>query len=764
MMTRSWPMKRNEVLAVAAVTVWLTIVGCEIWFHAASATEPPVWDALSYSMKSKAFWDAVGSGHAFNPFALEPTVRPPGVVLVSYPFGFSERFSGFYFRTNFIPALLLALSVLIVGWATRTIRNSPFVVAGVSVCVAGLPMIFQFQAFRETPGAGAYWGMVDNFITGIAALSAACLVAASVRKSSRWAGLAATLAGFCLWIKPAGLLIMACMLFSFSCLLGPEFWRKRRPDAWVVKSLAAFLIAYAVAGSAAFFSPYFSMANVEYGSRSIVILKSEYPWTFSLSLLAGTLQRGPGSAVTAILVLGLASAAMSRKHRWALPAACVTLASGIWFWLFFTGAVENVRYFVPFALMAAVFVLPAAMDWMARRGALAQGMLVCFLSLPALASTVLAAQLSASASYQRSLGISLSSNAFAGEGRLATYVIEDAQRRRIKRPRIYACVLTDPLRVFSAVIEYGRNIGNAATKGTISVPDDWTRGAAFRLDEILQVDYIACVAKEGVRPVSVAQVGEEPLRWKHSIDSPGRGGGGGEPTQVATYQDEYRVVRDWLQTLGSESGVEAVSTEHMVLLHIVDRRRFEMALADFASRYRWRQIAADGYSSRWWSESELKGESERSSVGTLNIEFRDANQKLVQTLKGLRVAMGDRDATVDIWLQPGPDPDLIAMEGFRLFCHLESAEGAIVAHSEARISQITRTGQLRQYRLVIANAARSKGGRFGIGVYGPDLSGATDSVLLRADASGMDSGGRRFPFPAAPFPSGSAVFGNSPGA
>lgn len=160
----------------------------------------------------------------------------------------------------------------------------------------------------------------------------------------------------------------------------------------------------------------------------------------------------------------------------------------------------------------------------------------------------------------------------------------------------------------------------------------------------------------------------------------------------------------------------------------------------------------------------MKGESERSSVGTLNIEFRDANQKLVQTLKGLRVAMGDRDATVDIWLQPGPDPDLIAMEGFRLFCHLESAEGAIVAHSEARISQITRTGQLRQYRLVIANAARSKGGRFGIGVYGPGQSGATDSVLLRADASGMDWGGRRFPFPAAPFPSGSAVFGNSPGA
>lgn len=764
-MMRSVAMKRNEVLALAAVGVWLSIVGWEIWLHASAATEPPVWDALTYSLKSKAFWDAVGSGKAFNPFALDPTVRPPGVVLVSYPFGFSDSYAGFYFRSNFIPALLLALSALVVGWATRTIGGSPLVVAGASVCIAGLPTIFQFQAaFDKIPSAG-YWGLVDNFITGVAALAAASLMAASMRKSWAWAALAAGLAGFCLWIKPAGLLIMACMLFSWACLVWREITRDRRLDAWIVRSLAAFLVIYAVAGGTAFFSPYFSHANIEFGSRVIEVARSESQWSFSVPLVAERLHVGTGWGVVFIIVLGLVLAAMRRDQRWAVPAAVVALASGLWFWLFAVGDVGQVRYFLPFALMAAVLVLPAVIDSVSGRGAIIQGVLVCMVSLPALASAALAARPPSNPSYQRLLGINLTSNAFPAEGRLALDVLDDARSRGIRRPKIFVCSLSAPLRNFSAVIDYGLAIENTDTKGSILLPVDWTRGFAFRLDEVLSADYIACDRAVGTdRPIDGCEAEGKSVTGKCAIDSSDRASGAGKPVEVSSYDEEYRVVREWLATLGAESGIEVVSTEKMSLLQIADKGRFESALSDFASKHSWRRITVDGYSARWWTAKDLEAESKRSPVGDLNVPFRDENGRLVQTVRGLRVLTSGSDLIVDVWLEPGPDPALIAIEGFRLFCHLEDRKGAIVAHSEARVSQIVRRGHLRQYRLLFPNAMGPDTKRFGIGIFGPGKAGSTDPAPLRSESLHMDWGGTRLTFPAGLFPNGSAVFGKSPDA
>lgn len=765
-MNKAWPIERDEVFAVMAVAVWLAIVGFAVWSHAIAATEPPVWDALTYSLKSKAFWTAIETGKIFNPFALDPTTRPPGIVLISYPFGFSEHYAGFYFRTNFIPAILLTLSVLLVGSAIRTPRRSPFVMAGMAVCVGGIPPIFQFQflgVLENVPSAG-YWGLVDNFISGVAALAASSLVLASTRKSWRWAGVAAWFSAFCLWIKPAGLLIMGCMLFSFGCIAWREIARTRKLDCWIVKSFAVFLVAYLAAGIAAFFSPYFSNANIEFGSRVIEVARAESHWSFGFQTIAERLHVGTGWGVVVLVAFGAMLASFSREYRWTVPASLLTLALGGWFWLIEVGDIGQVRYFLPFALVAAIFLLPAVIESISGQSAAIQGLVVCMLALPALASTVLAASHRGGPSYQRLLGINVTSSAYPAEGRLGESVLDDAESRGLRRPKIYVCSMSTPLRNFGAVINYGLAIGSRDTKGTIAIPVDWSRGFAFRFDEILSADYLACDRTNvTARLMGKCEFGEDYVAGcgNHRMDIADEVG---KRRSVASFDDEYEVVRDWLQTLDSESGVEVATTEHMLLLQIVDKRRFEVALADFASRYNWRPITVEGYSSRWWSESELQEESERSPVGTLNIKFRDMNRQLVQTLRGLRVAMGDRDATVDIWLQPGADSDLISLEGFRLFCHLESADGTILAHSESRISQVSRIGQLRQYRLVVTDAARAKGARFGIGVYGPGLGGATDPVLLRADSPGTDWGSRRFPLPAAPFPSGSAVFGNSPDA
>lgn len=92
---------------------WFIFAGVGIWSYASIEIEPPVFDALSYVHKAQSFWTSLLSFQIFNPLSLEPTIRPFGTVLLSYPFGFSDDFSAFYFRSSFIPLIIFGLSPFI---------------------------------------------------------------------------------------------------------------------------------------------------------------------------------------------------------------------------------------------------------------------------------------------------------------------------------------------------------------------------------------------------------------------------------------------------------------------------------------------------------------------------------------------------------------------------------------------------------------------------------------------------------------------------
>src|SRR5260221_7793132 len=79
------------------VIVWTLVVGIAIGRVAVSAIEPPAWDALTYAMKAKFFWQRVGAGGLFNPFNIAWSARPPGTVLVSYPLASTPAFNGNFF-------------------------------------------------------------------------------------------------------------------------------------------------------------------------------------------------------------------------------------------------------------------------------------------------------------------------------------------------------------------------------------------------------------------------------------------------------------------------------------------------------------------------------------------------------------------------------------------------------------------------------------------------------------------------------------------
>ena len=116
---------RSGWLPALALAVWLSYLGFEAWNHASHSVQTPWGDAISYLQKAVAFWGAVHDGGWFNPFDLEPTIRPPGTVLMSYPFGITDDFHGFYFRSVFLPILCTVVAVYIAA-GRGALRRAPW--------------------------------------------------------------------------------------------------------------------------------------------------------------------------------------------------------------------------------------------------------------------------------------------------------------------------------------------------------------------------------------------------------------------------------------------------------------------------------------------------------------------------------------------------------------------------------------------------------------------------------------------------------------
>jgi hypothetical protein len=90
-------------------------LGLGIWLHTRATTQPPLGDAFSYYAKAYYFWADWRGGQGFHPFDIWPFFRPPGTVLMSYPFGFNADPQWFFFRSVFFPAILMLLAAVIVS-------------------------------------------------------------------------------------------------------------------------------------------------------------------------------------------------------------------------------------------------------------------------------------------------------------------------------------------------------------------------------------------------------------------------------------------------------------------------------------------------------------------------------------------------------------------------------------------------------------------------------------------------------------------------
>lgn len=107
--------KAQEYLPLFMFFLAMIMLGIILFRHISLSQQPPMGDAFSYWIKAKNFWSSVGQNKWFNPLNIEPTFRPPGTVLMSYPLGFLENPHGFYFRSIFLPITLFVAALWIIA-------------------------------------------------------------------------------------------------------------------------------------------------------------------------------------------------------------------------------------------------------------------------------------------------------------------------------------------------------------------------------------------------------------------------------------------------------------------------------------------------------------------------------------------------------------------------------------------------------------------------------------------------------------------------
>lgn len=549
--------------------VAMLLVALGIWIHAARELQPPIYDALSYVLKAKNFWAAVAERGIFNANAIDPVVRPFATVLISYPFGYSDDFRGFYFRTNAIPSLLLGLSVFIAAgrWTSLTIRAQR-VVAGLSIVALAIPSVFQFAAVSTADVMGN-WGFFDLALAAFGALAVAFAVrpGMAVRTKALWV---ASLAVLIIYTKPAGLSMMVMLAGIWLVIAGRQWLVGEASRRELLQGIAIFIVIYLVAGATLFGSEYFSMANYQYGVRSMELLHQaqlEFP---SPGTITKKLHISSGLAVVALTLVGFLAAVRARRWETAALTALV-MASGLWLWLGRTNA-DHVRYFIPFPLMAFVLTVPILaresranwLDWLVRI-ALLLGLVQVLLTL------VLLFQSAPSAQLQKVAGVNLTAGQYSAEIKGGEALSDRIARRAPAAPIVYYATFTPELLAFQSVLEYRRNLGMEGGNTIPSLPVDWVREHAYRLVEITNADYVVF-----------------PRRDPAELSSPAL-------ASIGDFAVEEVATTAWLSSLGAADGVIPSDSAGIRVLEVVDRDLFVAAAAEYARAHKQRPAALEGF-------------------------------------------------------------------------------------------------------------------------------------------------------------------------
>lgn len=714
----------RDRLPFAVLLAFLSLLGILVFLRVQETRQEPFFDILSYASKAKAFWDAAGEGKPFNPLDLEPAIRPPGTVLVTYPCGFSDDYRGFYFRTVFFPVVLFALALWTAGKRAREQEGGAWLVLVLVVAFSSLPLFYQFEPARPSrvyPWPTC-WGLVDTSLGAVAALAAALVTRGAPARSTALTAAGIALAAFCLFLKPSGILVMGAVFLVWVFFLSP--WRKQEhADRYVPACLAAFLLVYGAALYAALLSRYLSPETLARGGRAMEILLSEWPLERWGPVLLRQVHFSVGLHWLVLLSAIAVLAGISRRDRdtgkerkspprsW-FPSTLAVLGIGLWFWLVATGK-SQVRYFYPFLLMAIVLVFPPLLDVLGRTGNFLKKILGGLALLPPL---LLLALLLPGKPFPEAgplLGVHVDSGGLADVAAQAGALVEEA-RKRGKDFVVYLPSEDYGNAVFAGVGGYRRLIEPEKSSFFSRTAIRWERPPVIILAEMAAADFI--LFEPLFPPTEAARVLEA----------------AGAPD----FPSEKRLVRSWLTGLDpSSSGVAVRSETSLRLLEITDRERFSRAVDGLRDRGGWRETFEEANPRRWLTREEMTRMLSGGTSVARGVRFGDRF-----SLEGLEMRRDGDGLILDLYWK---SLDVDKLDGI-VFLHMVDAGGAILAQGDY--------GQDPGKRAVQKDACW----RDRVRIPGKDLKGAAALALgiyrppdlfLLPDGGRTDWGGKRLLVP-----------------
>ncbi|OOO03279.1 MAG: hypothetical protein USCGTAYLOR_00491 [Chromatiales bacterium USCg_Taylor] len=718
------PVDLHRWLAASAVMLWLAFVGWAIWQHVQASGQPLIYDAITYWLKAKNVWASVAQGNWVNPLGIDPTTRPPGTVLMSYPFGFEESPKGFLFRSVFLGITLVALAVFLAAGALQRIAWLPWDVACVALFLCALPMFYHFE-WSSASGSPGYWGLTDCFLAGVAAFACSAAMLGAARASWVWTAVAALLASLCFLTKPAGALIVVMVMCTWFVIVLARLWAARsrgefRPPGLRTLGTGAFVFG-TLCGPvllAGFRSSYFSAENVAFGNRVLKVMTDSWA-SGTPSMLPSMIHTSFGYAsVIALVAAVLAGLGRLRSRKGALAgedralavggllAAIVGVGVGFWFWWIKTGG-SQVRYFYPFALMAVMSILPLtfiALDAASQR---ARYVVRALLLLLPLNSAILLAQSDPPAVWQRMSGVNLAANPIGPDVVLGRAVL-DAVRQEGRGTTLYATTSEDTGPIASLWgFEELANPGLPNIR--VKVPFDWQRPTTFRLAEIGAANFILSKFVRDLRK----------RERRLSLAS------------VHSYEAEQHLFEAFFSGIGAKEGVQVFGeTDRLRLLRVVDHGRLEAALEVLKRSRQWRPLFLVANPQTWWSDNEISARLAGRRPDASRVGFGGLFH-----IEALYLEREGADVRIDLWWKREKEPP--PGEWF-FFAHLVDAGGAILANVGVRLAGFGGYAAERPHRFDSLTVPLSPGGAPKAIAFGVYRAEAGRAVTLVADSGNRD--------------------------
>jgi hypothetical protein len=581
-MNRQSPSRLDSVLIPLLICLCLAILSIGVTKHVRESEQPPLYDAITYVAKAKAFWDMVASGHWTNPLDLQPASRPPGTILLSYPFGFSKDYKGFLARSILLPVFLFVAALYVAAFRSRMSPSEHFDLAAVALILASLPCFYHFEA-ADGINSPTYWGLVDSFLAAVAALAFATGYRAVQSGSRLMLAFASLLTGLCLTIKPAGV-IVAMVIITVLVIIKIISDINRPGGRLLSLQLLWFVIAVSAGTGllllAALKSQYLSRETFQWGNQATTILRTEFRFALSLENLNTVLHPAFGLNV---IVLGVAATIAAiricvgglrtrdLRNTWiALPNLVLSmfvLTVGTFFWLVYAD-LSQVRYYYPFAFVSLVLVATFLLGAIrAKRAPLTRSLLYGSAAILFGGLTTMLYLRHVDTPLQQMYGVNLTSIKHRDERLLADLLLQ------------YARIAKHNLKVYA--MDLGWDFGAIASDGiaatvlksdepsfAVSFPVDWRRASAVHLKDLVASDYVLFhpIADNGKRQSLL--IGRD----------------------TGNLSAELATIAAWLTEANEGSGLKQLATGTRTLKQVVDRDLFARSIAKWAATVSWREV------------------------------------------------------------------------------------------------------------------------------------------------------------------------------